>query len=186
MKKLLFVLTAVAALTLSSCGGKTQTPGVVEATAEAPAQADDVAAALESDLNGGDANTFKARVTAIIEKVKELVTQNPQQAQEYFTKAQEFLKANADKISSVVGNNAEINALVSTITDGNAAQFVGSLIGSMGGNVQQELQNAAGQVMDQLPEGVQSAVQDAVGNLLGGAAEQPAAEEPAAEAPAAE
>ncbi len=177
-------------MTLASCGGKTETPGVAEATAEAPAQANDVAAALESDLNGGDANTFKARVTAIIEKVKELVTQNPQQAQEYFTKAQDFLRANADKITSLVGDNAEIKALVSTITDGNAAQFVGSLIGSMGGAVQQGLQDAAGEVMDQLDQlpgdvqgAVQNAVQDAVGNLLGGGA---AADQPAADAPAAE
>lgn len=186
MKKLFFALMTVVAMTLTSCSGSTQAPGTVEATAEAPSNASEVAQALEGDLNNGNADTFKARITAIMEKVKELVTQNPQQATEYFTKAQEFLKANADKITALVGDNAEIKALVSTIADSDATQFVTGLISSLGGTVQQSLQDAAqqvagdlqgaaqevaGQVGSQVSEGVQGAVQDIVGGLLGGASQ---------------
>lgn len=180
MKKLFYVFVAVAGLTLASCG-TTPAPGAVETAVEAPDQAGAVADSLQADLNSGNATTFKARVTAIIEKVKELVTQNPQVAQEYFTKAQEFLRANASKISALVGDNAEVNALVSTIADGNATQFVNSIITSMGGTIQNTVQNAvdsamqdaAGQIADQLqdvPGAVQNAVQNAVGNILGGGA----------------
>ncbi|MBQ9357732.1 MAG: hypothetical protein IJT98_10665 [Prevotella sp.] len=159
MRKLFFAIVAVAGMTLASCG-TTPAPGAVEAAVEAPAQAGAVADSLQADLNSGNANTFKARITAIIEKVKELVAQNPQVAQEYFTKAQEFLKANASKISALVGDNAEINALVSTIADGDATQFVGNILGSMGGQVQDAVQGAV--------EGaVQNAVQDAAGQLEG-------------------
>jgi hypothetical protein len=199
MKKIFYAIVAVAGLTLASCG-TTPAPGAVEAAVEAPEQAGALADSLQADLNSGNATTFKARITSIIEKVKELVAQNPQVAQEYFTKAQEFLRENASKISTLVGDNAEVNALVSTIADGDATQFVNGIITSMGGQVQSAVQDAVqgavqnavqdaagqvGQVAEQLEDvpgavqsAVQGAVQDAVGNLLGnGAAQQQATEE---------
>lgn len=183
MKKLFFALMAVVAMTLASCSGRTEAPGAAEATAEAPAQADEVAAALESDINSGNADTFKARITAIIEKIKELVTQNPAVAQEYFTKAQEFLKTNADKITSLVGDNAEIKALVSTLADGNAASFVNSLMGNMGDAVQ-GLQDAVSNALEGVDaQGIQDAVSNAIDGVLnqGDAAGTPDPETPAAQ-----
>lgn len=175
MKKLFFALMAVVAMTFASCSTKTEAPGEAEPVAEAPAQADEVAAALQSDLNGGDANTFKARITAIIEKIKELVTQNPAQAQEYFTKAQEFLKANADKITALVGDNAEIKALVSTLSEGNAASFINSLMGNVSGAVGDAMGNvgdAVGNAVGEAMQGLQNAIDGALGSDA--AADQPA------------
>jgi ABC-type transporter Mla subunit MlaD len=151
MKKIFFTLMAVAAMTLTSCVGKTETPGQASEQAEAPAASDDIAAALEKDLNSGNPETFKARLAAIIEKVQELVKQNPDIAKEYLSKAQQFIKANADKVKALVGDNSELAGLVSVISEADPASFINSLTGTLG----------------QQAEEVKDAAEDAVGKLLG-------------------
>ena len=160
MKKIIFTLMAVAAMTLTSCIGKTEAPGQAAQQAEAPMASEDVEAALQADLTSGNAETFKARIAAIIEKVQELVKENPDTAKEYLGKAQQFIKANADKVKALVGDNAELAGLVSVISDADPASFIDGLTGSIGQQAD-DAKEAAKDAADQAKEAAKDAADQA-------------------------
>jgi len=148
MKKLLFALMTVAAITLTSCLGKTETPGQAAGSVEAPAEAADVAPALEQDLKSGDATTFTARINAIVEKVKELVGKNPGIAKEYLTKAQDFLKNNQQQVQKLIGGSEEAKGVIDMLTNTNPVDFLKSIAPNI---------NLDG-LVDKLPEGAKDVV----------------------------
>ncbi len=161
MKKVIFAMMAFAAVVLASCNGKSNeiqaAPGEADQVVEAPADADKVANALEKDVNGGKVETFKARISAIIEKLKDLVTKDPAQAKKYLASAQEFLKANKDKVEKLVGGNKEVSALVSTIADSDPSKFFKDIAGV----------DIAG-LLDKVPDGIKDKIPDAVKNKIPG------------------
>ena len=160
MKKLLFALMAVVAISFTACSGSKG-----DAAAE-------VTESLEQGLNSGDANSFKDKLTAVVDKVKTLVTENPEQAKEYLAKAQEFLKANAEKVTALVGNNATLAGLVSAITEAKPDDVISGLFGAAVEGAQdavegavQGAQEAVQQQVDQVKENVNEGLQKAVDQI---------------------
>ena len=115
---------AAAAITLSSCGNKTNVPNeseIVDSTEvalnEANTAADEVIAQLTQNIEAKDASALQNALEAVKAKVSEFLTKNPEIAKEYLAKVQNFLKENTDKIKAVVGDNAAVASLVDGIAN---------------------------------------------------------------------
>ena len=165
---------AVVAITLSSCLGKTATPGLSDPQAEAPDDATQLAAALESQLKAGNGEGFFALVSNIQEKAISFIKDNPQKAKEYLGTAQKFLKENATKISEMLGaiTNSDVaeraQELIKSVSEQPAEQLLG-LVGAMGSSAQEavegqveEVKDAIGEKLDEVTDKVQKAT-EAVG-----------------------
>ena len=124
MKKVFMMALAAAAITLSSCGNKTNVPNeseIVDSTEvalnEANTAADEVIAQLTQNIEAKDASALQNALEAVKAKVSEFLTKNPEIAKEYLAKVQNFLKENTDKIKAVVGDNAAVASLVDCIAN---------------------------------------------------------------------
>ena len=124
MKKVFMMALAAAAITLSSCGNKTNVPNeseIVDSTEvalnEANTAADEVIAQLTQNIEAKDASALQNALEAVKAKVSEFLTKNPEIAKEYLAKVQNFLKENTDKIKAVVGDNAAVASLVDGIAN---------------------------------------------------------------------
>ena len=124
MKKVFMMALAAAAITLSSCGNKTNVPNeseIVDSTEvalnEANTAADEVIAQLTQNIDAKDASALQNALEAVKAKVSEFLTKNPEIAKEYLAKVQNFLKENTDKIKAVVGDNAAVASLVDGIAN---------------------------------------------------------------------
>jgi hypothetical protein len=128
---------AVAAIGFTSCGNKTQQ---AEAAADSTAvevttvdeEADAAVAMLKSNLESADASKFQKALDEVKAKIADLVKSNPEAAKQYVAKVQSFLKENADKIKSVVGDNAAVSAAVSAIADVEPEAVVSGLLEQVG------------------------------------------------------
>ena len=132
MKKIMFAVMAMCALGFTACGNKAQ-------TAEAPADeveavvynAEEEAAAsinqLTEQIEAQDASKFNEVLTAIQEKIKDIIGSDPAVAKEYVTKIQDFLKENAEKIKAFAGDNESVNAAISALTAAPADAIVRGL-----------------------------------------------------------
>ena len=137
MKKILLAVMAVAAIGFTSCGNKTQQ---AEAAADSTAvelttadeEADAAVAMLNSNLESADASKFQKALDEVKAKIADLVKSNPEAAKQYVAKVQSFLKENADKIKSVVGDNAAVSAAVSAIADVEPEAVVSGLLEQVG------------------------------------------------------
>ena len=138
MKKILLAVMAVAAISFTSCGNKTQ--AVAEETVDSAAIVDSLAneaadatiAALSEQIEANDANKLQEVIETIKVKVAELLKTNPEIAQEYVAKVQNFLKENADKVKAVIGDNAAAAAAIAAITDVEPQSVVNGLLESVG------------------------------------------------------
>ena len=132
MKKILFAVMAVAAIGFTACGNKAQQGEATDSTAVevnvADEEADAAIAMLSANLEANDASKFQQALDAVKEKIAELIKTNPEAAKQYVARVQEFLKNNADKIKSVVGDNATVAAAVSAITDVEPDKVVSGLL----------------------------------------------------------
>ena len=164
MKKMLFTVMAIAAIGLTSCGNKTQQQSeAVDSAAVIQAAADEVADGTVSDLNAvleaGDANKLQQTLETVKEKVAELIKENPEVAKEYVAKVQEYLKSNADKIKSVVGDNAAVAVAVSAITEAEPASIVSGLLDQVDG-AKDAVTSAAGDAKDAAVDAVNQKVEE--------------------------
>ena len=82
MKKLFLAMMAVAAITLTSCLGKTSTRSEGRPLAEAPDEVSELTKALESQLNSGNGEGFFGLVTNIQEKAIGFIKDNPEKARD--------------------------------------------------------------------------------------------------------
>ena len=138
MKKILLAVMAVAAISFTSCGNKTQ--AVAEETVDSAAIVDSLAneaadatiAALSERIEAKDANKLQEVIETIKVKVAELLKTNPEIAQEYVAKVQNFLKENADKVKAVIGDNAAAAAAIAAITDVEPQSVVNGLLETVG------------------------------------------------------
>ena len=165
MKKLFFALMAVAAVTLTSCLGRTVTPGQGDPQVEAPNESSDLKAALESQLKTGNGEGFFALIGSIQEKAIGFIKDNPEKAKEYLGTAQQFLKDNAAQISEVLGKitNTDVAERAQELIKSVSEQPVDQLLGIMGVVSEQaaEVQDAVGEQVDELKGAV-----DAVGEKV--------------------
>ena len=138
MKKILLAVMAVAAIGFTSCGNKTQ--AVAEEAVDSAAIVDSLAneaadatiAALSEQIEANDANKLQEVIETIKVKVAELLKTNPEIAQEYVAKVQNFLKENADKVKAVIGDNAAAAAAIAAITDVEPQSVVNGLLETVG------------------------------------------------------
>ena len=140
MKKVLFMLMMVlATMGMASCGGSNED----EATKE-----------LSEQLEAGDVNKFQSALENIKAKATTLLAENPEKAKELISKVQEFLNANKEKVTNLIGSNETIANLVNTITSTTPDEVINTLAGALGTQVQQG-QDAVQEQADELLEGAQ-------------------------------
>lgn len=170
MKKVFLAAMAVAAISFSSCGNKAQQAEAeaVDSVAIAQQAANEVADAtvseLASQLDAGDVSKFQQAIETVKVKVAELIKQNPELAKEYVAKVQEFLKANADKVKALVGDNAAVAAAVSAITEAEPQSVVNGLLQSAGdaaSAAKDAAASAAQQKVDEVKEAAQQKAEEA-------------------------
>jgi len=164
MKKIILAVMAVAAIGFTSCGNKTQQGEAVDSVAivdsMATAIANDDIAGIKALLESGDAAKLQECMAALKEKIANLIKENPEVAKEYVAKVQNFLKENADKVKSVVGDNAAVAAAVSAITDVEPENIVNGLLQSAGDKAT-EAKDAAVDAANQKVEEAKEAVKEA-------------------------
>lgn len=137
MKKVFLMAVAAVAIMFASCGNKTNNNGgadsaAVDTVADASSLAKESIGKIEALFGGKDANALKDAIDGVKAKASELLAKNPEVAKEYLTKVQTFLKENAEKIKSVVGDNAVVGAAVSALTDTPADDVISSLSSALG------------------------------------------------------
>ena len=98
MKKLLFALVALVAMTVMSCN-KTST-NLSDDPKEMVSQ-------LDENLKAGDSNKFVAMLNDVKTKAISFVKDNPGKAKEYLQAAQKFLVDNKDKVTELIGKIAD-------------------------------------------------------------------------------
>lgn len=163
MKKLFLAMMAVAAITLTSCLGKTSTPGQGDPQAEAPNEVSELTKALETQLNSGNGEGFFGLVTNIQEKAIGFIKDNPEKAKEYLGTAQKFLKDNSAKIGELLGkiSNTEIAERAQDFIKSVSEQPVDQLLGLMG--VVGGAQEAVGEQVDSVKNAVGEKIDEVTG-----------------------
>ena len=156
MKKIILAVMAVAAIGFTSCGNKTQQGEATDSTAVAVNTADEEAdgaiAMLSANLEANDASKFQEALEAVKAKIAEFIKSDPEAAKQYVARIQGFLKENADKIKSVVGDNAAVAAAVSSIADIEPAKIVDGVLEKVGDaatDVKDAAVDAANQKVDE-------------------------------------
>ena len=140
MKKILFTVMAVAAIGFTSCGNKAGQQAAEAEAVDSVAIVDSIASgvaqetitALSSNLEAGDASKLESTLKDIKSSVAVLIKDNPKVAKEYIVKVQNFLKENADKVKTLVGDNAAVNAALAAVTNIDPANVVNGLLEQVG------------------------------------------------------
>jgi len=167
MKKILLAVMAVAAIGFTSCGNKTQQADAETAAVDSVAIVDSIAQgaaqetidALTADLEANDASKLQATLEGIKAKIAEIVKNNPEVAKEYVVKVQTFLKENADKVKTLVGDNAAVAAALSAVTSIEPANVVNGLLEQVG-DAATEAKDAAVDAANQKVEEAKQATEE--------------------------
>ena len=180
MKKIMFAVMAMCAIGFTACGNKAQAPADnTEAVEEAMVyNAEEEAAAsinqLTEQIEAQDASKFQEVLTAIQEKIKDIIGSDPAVAKEYVTKIQDFLKENADKIKAFAGENEAVQAALATITAAPAETVVDGLMQALNGAkeaTEGAVEDATDAVKD-AAEDAQDAAKEKAGEAVDAAADQ--------------
>ena len=182
MKKIMFAVMAMCAIGFTACGNKAQ-------TAEAPADeveavvynAEEEAAAsinqLTEQIEAQDASKFNEVLTAIQEKIKDIIGSDPAVAKEYVTKVQDFLKENAEKIKAFAGESEAVQTALAALTAAPAETVVDGLMQALNGakdaaeGAVDAVQDAASDAVD-AAENAKDAAKEKAGEAVDAAADQ--------------
>ena len=200
MKKILFAVMAVVAISLTSCGNKTQQGEATDSTAIVESLAGEAAQGiideLKAQIEAGDLTKLQGALVAAKDKVVELIKENPEVAKEYVAKVQTYLKENAEQVQAVVGDNVAAAAALSAITEVEPASIVNGLLESAGnaatGVKDAAVDAAASQVeagktaVEQKVDDAKAAAQQKVDDAKAAAQQKAAAAQAAAQQKAAE
>ena len=161
MKKILFAVMACVAIGFTSCGNKTQQGEAVDSVAIidslAQGAAQETIDALSADIEAGDASKLQATLETIKVKIAEIIKSNPEVAKEYVVKVQNFLKENADKVKSIVGDNAAVASALSAVTSIEPENVVSGLLENIGEAAKDAKDAAADAVNEKVDEAKQAA-----------------------------
>ena len=168
MKKLMFMVMCACAIGFTSCGNKAQQAPADEVVAsdeaiDVEAAIGEATAQLTEQIEANDAGKLQQALEAVQAKIAEILKANPDAAKEYVAKVQDFLKENADKIKAVAGENAAVQAAVSTLTSAPAETSVSGLLQAVDG-----VKAAGEDAVDAAQDAVDGAV-DAAQNAVDGA-----------------
>ena len=170
MRKFLFAVMAVAAISFTSCGNKTQNVpvDVVDTAVNVDSLATDAAetsiSALAEQIEAKDATKLQEAITAIQNKVAELIKSNPEVAKEYIAKVQNFLKENADKVKEIIGDNAAAAAALAAVTETDAESMINGLMEKID-NAATDATDAAADAVNETVEEGKAAVKDAANEV---------------------
>ena len=168
MKKIILAVMAVAAISFTSCGNKTQQADAADSTAVEQVATEDVAQGtleqLAAALKAGDAAKLQEVLASVKEKAAAFLKENPEVAKEYVAKVQAYLKENAEQIKSLAGDNAAIQAAVSAITEAEPEAVVNSLleqVGDKAAEVKDAAVDAANQKVEDAKDAAKQKAEDA-------------------------
>ena len=117
MKKVFIMAIAVAAMTLTSCNNsKTNAPkaDAEAAMTDSAANADQLVEQLNEKMKAKDGKGLSELLTNAQTKMAELAQKNPQEAQEYITKLQQWMLDNSENLQAALkasGNEAAAEAI---------------------------------------------------------------------------
>lgn len=125
MKKIMTLVIAAAAISLASCGGKTNsntaeldsltTEAVAEEEAAPVEQASQVVALLQEQIKNADPEQIKAIGQQIAEKVAEFIAKGDEAAAKVYTETiSNFISENAEKLKAI-GASATISEALSNV-----------------------------------------------------------------------
>ena len=114
--------------------------------------------ALSEQLEAGNLEKFQEALATVQAKVAELLENNPEQAQAYLEKVQNYLKENSEKVQSLVGDNEVVKATVSSLVETPAQSIISNLKSVVG--TTEEAANAAVQGAADQVDAAKQAVQD--------------------------
>ena len=174
MKKVLFAVLAMIAIGFAACTNKAQAPAAETEGVDVEAAVSEITSALSEQIEAQDAGKFQEVLTAVQEKIKEFVGNNPEVAKEYVAKVQDFLKENAEKIKAFAGENEAVNNIISGLTAVPAEAVVSSLssaVGAAGDAIEGAAEDAADAAAEKAEE-VKDAAKDAASDAVDAAADK--------------
>ena len=123
MKKFFILAFAATMIAFASCGNKTTTQAdsvdstEVGAEVEAvAAEADSIAKALDTQLQGKDAKGLETTIQNVQKTYAELVANGKiEEAKAYASKVKEFLEEKSEAISTLTSGNATITSIINTV-----------------------------------------------------------------------
>ena len=158
MKKILLAVVAVVAIGFTSCGNKTEQGKPVDSVALVDSLAEEAISetisALNSHIEAGDAEKLQETLESVKVVVEKMVKENPEMAKACIIKLQEYLKENAEKVKSVVGDNKAAQSAIDALISVDAQDGLAGLIG--------EMSNEAEQAKDDVEKAAQEAAQEQV------------------------
>lgn len=178
MKKI-FILAAVAALTLSSCGNKTQggeqAADSTEVTAadstalsqSTEAKVTELTATLQKALESGDQALISSTLTELSSYYKTLVDEGKlDEAKAYGEQVKQWINDNAETVKSACDNETTISELVNTVkslpTDASAtAEDVAAAIKALPSDVQNAAETKVSEVKEGLKQEAETKVNEA-------------------------
>lgn len=131
MKKILFAVMAIAAISFTSCGNKTQQAEATDSTEvaiNAEEEANAVIDNLKAFVAAGDADKLTAALEEVKNMVGEFVLNDPDAAMTYVTTVQNYLKENAEQVKAVVEKNADAASAVAVFMETEPEVMVSAIV----------------------------------------------------------
>ena len=142
---------------------------------------DDVVANLTELVQKGDASAIQAKLTEVKDYIVKMANENSEVIAPYVAKIKEFIATNKEKLTSVLGNNAIANGLVSAVEalpdDAAAIKEAAAKLADFSG-VAEGAQDAVEGAVEGAQDAVEGAVEgakDAVEGVVEGAKDAAAA-----------
>ena len=161
MKKILLAVMAVVAIGFTSCGNKTEQGKPVDSVALVDSLAEEAISetisALNSNIEAGDAEKLQETLESVKGVVVKMVKENPELAKACITKLQEYLKENAEKVKSVVGDNKAAQSAIDALISVDAQDGLAGLVGEMSDEAEQAKEDAENAAKEAAQEQVDEA-----------------------------
>ena len=131
MKKILLAVMAVAAISFTSCGNKTQQVEATDSTEVAinpEEEANAVVDNLKAFVAAGDADQLAACLDQVKEKVGEFAISDSVAAKTYIVTVQKYLIENAEQVKAIAQQNASVASVVTTLIETEPENIVNAFV----------------------------------------------------------
>lgn len=185
MKKIVLMAFAVAALSLASCGNKSNASANADSTATDTTAVDSAANdSTVSAIQSGDAKAAPATVAALTKeiqariaskdtqglttllanakaKIAELAKSDPSAAKAYVSQLQQYINQHASEIKAIAGGNATVNQAVDEVKSLNPEKVVSAIASAAGTDAKNIANSAAETAKSTAENAVNSKVNEA-------------------------
>ena len=185
MKKIVLMAFAVAALSLASCGNKSNASANADSTATDTTAVDSAANdSTVSAIQSGDAKAAPATVAALTKeiqariaskdtqglttllanakaKIAELAKSDPSAAKAYVSQLQQYINQHASEIKAIAGGNATVNQVVDEVKSLNPEKVVSAIASAAGTDAKNIANSAAETAKSTAENAVNSKVNEA-------------------------